>query len=160
MDVFLDKVKDRCKDARSLNRNKKGRAAINPMPVKHDIDTKAKLLITTWEGVALDVDFIEAIKNYRDTIQSKKEYRDFNEVVDFTQVTKIKLTTNGIKNISNIASNSDQQDVNSRLAFIVTSDLAYGLVRMYEAYRSFSKNAKKTIRVFKNRHDAFEWVQK
>jgi len=130
------------------------------MPVKHDIDTKAKLLITTWEGVALDVDFIEAIKNYRDTIQSKKEYHNFNEVVDFTQVTKIKLTTNGIKNISNIASSSEREDVNNKLAFIVVSDLAYGLVRMYEAYRSFSKSSGKTIRVFKNKYDAFEWVQK
>ena len=130
------------------------------MPAKHAIDTKAMLLITTWEGEAIDNEFIEAIKKYQSDIQCNRDYHGFNEVVDFRKVTKIKLTTKGITNIGSIASSTDNTGVKTKLVFIVSSDLAYGLVRMYEAIRSFSANATKTVKVFKNESDAFEWVQK
>ena len=32
------------------------------MPANHNIDTKTKLLITKWEGVASDIEFIDAIE--------------------------------------------------------------------------------------------------
>ena len=130
------------------------------MPAKHVIDIKAKLLITTWEGDATDIDFIEGLKEYQKNIQSKSEYYGFNEILDLTRVTGIKLTTDGLKRIGSVASTTDSKEINTKLAFIVSSNLAYGLVRMYEVLRTFSKNSTKTIRVFKKESDAFEWVQK
>jgi len=128
------------------------------MPAKHHINNASQLLITTWEGEAVDVDFIEAIKKYQKDIQSNSDYHHFNEIVDLTRITGIKLTTNGIKHISSIASSSDQNRANTKLALIVSSNLAFGLARMYEAYRSMSRNINKEIRVFKNEDDAFVWI--
>jgi len=128
------------------------------MPAKHHIDNTSQLLITTWEGEAVDIDFIEAIKKYQKDIQSNSDYHHFNEIVDLTRITGIKLTTNGIKHISSIASSSDKNRANTKLALIVSSNLAFGLARMYEAYRSMSKNINKEIRVFKNKDDAFMWI--
>lgn len=130
------------------------------MPANHFIDSKAQLLITTWEGEALDIDFIEAIKKYQKDIQNQPDYINYNEVVDFSNVTKIRLTTDGIKNIGAIASNTDKDEAGRKLAFIVSSSLAYGLARMYEAYRGFTKKSHKDIRIFKSEKDAFEWVRK
>ena len=130
------------------------------MPAKHVIDIKAMLLITTWEGEAIDNKFIEAIKKYQADIQSNSGYHGFNEVVDLTKVTKIKLTTKGIINIGSIASSTDKTGVETKLAIIVSSNLAFGLARMYEALRSFSTNSTKIVKVFKNESDAFEWVKK
>jgi hypothetical protein len=62
----------------------------------------------------------------------------------------IKITTKGIKKIGTIASRTDQNKPNRKLALIVNSNLAFGLARMYIAYRSFSKNANKDIHVFKD----------
>ncbi len=129
------------------------------MPAKHHIDTKAQLLITTWEGDAIDIDFINAIKKYQKDIQSNSDYHSFNEIVDLTKVTGMKLTTGGIKNIGSIASSTDKGGVNTKLAIIVSSNLAFGLARMYEAYRSFSKESTKIVRVFRKESDAFEWVK-
>ena len=70
------------------------------MPANHNIDTEAQLLITTWEGEARDIELIEAIKKYQEEIQNHPDYIHFNEVVDFTNVAGIKLTTEGIKNIA------------------------------------------------------------
>jgi len=130
------------------------------MPAKHVIDIKDKLLITTWEGDATDIDFIEGLKEYQKNIQSKSEYCGFNEVLDLTGITGIKLTIDGLKRIGRVASTTDSKDINTKLAFIVSSKLAYGLVRMYEVLRTFSTKSTKTIRVFKKESDAFEWVQK
>lgn len=130
------------------------------MPANHNIDSKNHLLITTWEGEACDIEFIVAIKKYQKEIQNQPDYINYNEVVDFSNITGIKLSTEGIRSIGLIAPISDHNEVNRKLAFIVSSNLAFGLARMYVTYRGFSKKAHKEIRIFKNEKDAFEWVKK
>ncbi len=130
------------------------------MPAKHYIDNKRQLIITSWEGTAHDAEFIKAIKKYQNDIQNKSEYINYNEIVNLSEVTSFKLSTEGIKNIGQIASSTDKSDGNRKLAIIVSSNLAYGLARMYEAYRSFSKKSKKEIRIFKKEKDAVAWIQK
>ncbi len=128
------------------------------MPAQHSIDNKNKLIVTTWEGEAVDTDLIEALKKYQQDIQGHPAYLGYNEVVDFRKVTKMKVTTEGIKNIGRIASQTDQNGTDRKLAFIVGSDLAFGLARMYEVYRGFTRKTNKEIRTFKNKDDAYKWV--
>ena len=130
------------------------------MPAIHRIDTDAQLIVTTWEGKAIDIDLINAIKRYQEDYQSNPDCSDFNEIVDFRQATSIKLTTEGLEHISEIASETDEERDDKKLALIVKSNLAFGLARMYEVYRGFQKNATKEIRVFKNENKALEWVKK
>ena len=130
------------------------------MPANHHIDNKRQLIITTWEGEARDIEFVEAIKEYQKDIQNHPDYICFNEILNLSGVTGYKITTKGIKTISQIASNTDKTEINRKLAIIVGSNLAYGLARMYETYRSFSKKAQKEINIFKNEKDALEWIQK
>lgn len=130
------------------------------MPANHHIDNNNKLIVTTWEGEACDIEFIAAIKKYQNNIQNRPDFINYNEVVDLRKITSVKLTTKGIKTIGSIASKTDTKEINKKLALIVSSNLAFGLARMYEAYRSFSKNANKEIRVFKSETEAFEWVKK
>ena len=130
------------------------------MPAIHQIDTHAKLLITAWEGDAIDIDMIEAIKKYQDTILCNSDYYDFNEILDLTKVTAMKLTTDGLRNISSIASRTNINRVDAKLAIIVSSNIAYGLARMYVTFRSFSLNSTKEIRIFKNTESAIEWLLK
>jgi len=129
------------------------------MPARHDIDIDNKLITTTWHGDATDGDFIDSLKKYQEDIQTKVEYRCFDEVFDCTGITKIRLTTTGLRKIASLASRTDDNKCHTRLAFIVSSDLAYGLVRMYDVLRSFEKRSTKEIRVFRKKDEAFEWIQ-
>lgn len=129
------------------------------MPAKHNIDKEAQLIITTWHGEARDVDFIEAIKEYQQNIQNHPNHIDYNEVLDLTNLSHFQLTTEGIKKIGLIASSSDQDEVDRKLAIIVNSNLAFGFAKMYTAYRNLSKQSSKKIHVFKSQIKAFEWVQ-
>ena len=130
------------------------------MPANHHIDHDTRIILTTWEGIADDSEFIEALDIYQNNIQNHPDYIDYNEVVDLTHTSSIKITTKGIKKIGTIASKTDQNKPDRKLALIVNSNLAFGLARMYIVYRSFSKNANKNIRVFKDEKNAFEWIQK
>lgn len=129
------------------------------MPAHHHIDNEAKLLITTWEGEAIDIDFINAIKRYHKDFQNQLEYRDYNEVVNLTGITDIKLTTEGLKQIGQIAATTDQKRDQGKLAFIVNTNLAYGLVRVYMTYRNFGHDATKELRVFREESVALDWLK-
>jgi len=130
------------------------------MPANHYIDNKAKLLVTTWEGEAGDKEFIEAIKKYQKDLQNEPDYIKYNEIVDLSKITKFKFTTEGIKSIGQIASTTDQNEAYRKLALIVDSNLAYGLARMYVAYRSLYNKANKKVNVFKNEKEAYKWLEK
>ena len=129
------------------------------MPAKHHVDTESRIIMTTWEGDAVDTEFIEAIQNYQKEIQVNPEYVAFNEVVDFRDVTSIKLSPKGLKTIGRIAVKTDELKTNSKLALIVTSGIAFNLARIYASYRNLERNSGKEIRIFKNEAEALEWAR-
>ncbi|MCW9015170.1 MAG: STAS/SEC14 domain-containing protein [Gammaproteobacteria bacterium] len=129
------------------------------MPAYHCIDREARIVFTVWRGEAIDVDFIDALKKYHQDIKNKTELVEYNELVDLSKITGIKLTIEGIKKLGEIAVRTDQNKIKTKLAFVVSSDMAFGLARMYEAYRSLSRNANKEIRVFKKENDALVWIK-
>lgn len=130
------------------------------MPATHHIDNQAKLIITTWDGDAVDTELIETINAYQSEIQVNPEYIDYNEVVNFSAVKSIRLTPQGIKNIGNIAAKTDDYKENSKLALIVSSNIAFNFARMYASYRQAQNRSSKEIRIFKNEPDALEWAQR
>ena len=129
------------------------------MPANHHIDHKNKLIVTRWEGIARDFELINAFKKYQQEIQNHPDHMDYNEILDLRTISSNQVTIDGIRNIALIASQTDRDESNRKLAFIVDSNLAYGLARMYETYRKFGRHGDKKIRVFKNEKNAFEWVQ-
>ena len=129
------------------------------MSAKHHIDNKAKLIITRWDGEAVGIDFIEAIKKYQRDIQNHPDYINYNEVVYLSKVTNIKLTRANLKNIGEVASRTDQAENKRKLALIVSSNKAFFFARMYTMFRALFQNSNKDVRVFNNENEAFEWVK-
>jgi len=126
----------------------------------HHVDSKNQLIITTWEGQAGDIEVAEALNKYQKAFQNHPDYSGYNEVFDARHVSGISLTSTGVKFLGHIASSTDQIEVSSKLAIIVNSTLAYGIARMYLAYRNFGRRTHKEIRLFKKAKVAFEWAQK
>lgn len=128
------------------------------MPANHHIDNDARLIITTWEGEALDIDFIEALKKYQQDIQCHPDYINYNELVNLQGITNIKLTTAGLINIGKIASSTDQDEIGRKLALVVGTNKAFFLARTYKVYRTFSKTSYKHIRIFMDESEARQWL--
>ena len=129
------------------------------MPAKHFIDKESKLIITTWEGDAVDIEFIEVITKYQKDIQINPEYIEYNEVANFCKITSIKLTPKGLKRIGRIASKTDQYKFNSKLALVVSSGTAFNLARIYASFRNLQNGTNKEIRIFKSELEAMDWAK-
>ncbi|HEY9050324.1 MAG TPA: hypothetical protein VIQ03_02190 [Gammaproteobacteria bacterium] len=129
------------------------------MPAKHEIDDSNKLIITRWAGILDDNDMIQVYLEYLKNIKTLPQFIPYNEIVDFSKTDEINLSVEGIKKVGEIASTADREDVKTKCAIVVNSNLAFGLARMYQVYRSFSPRANKELRVFKKGKDALEWVK-
>ena len=129
------------------------------MPAQHHIDDQEKLIVTKWIGEATDDGLLSALKKYQTEIQNDTRCAGYNEIVDFRDVPIFKISIKGLKNIGRVASNTDQHRPRTRLAFIVSTNLAASLVKLYAAYRNFGKASKKYIRAFKNEAEAYQWVR-
>ena len=130
------------------------------MPAKHAIDNEAQLIITTWEGDAVDIEFTEALVKYQEDIQTNPEYATYNEIADFREVTSIKVTPKGLIDVGRVAAKTDQRKEDSKLALIVNSGIAFNLARLYSTYRNVNKNSNKEVRIFNNIEDAVGWARK
>jgi hypothetical protein len=127
------------------------------MPAQHKIDSDIKLIYTIWSGEATDSDLIDALTKYQD-IRSQADYCRYNEIVDFSNATDFKLSSAGLRRLVHMASNSAVQGVKTKLAIIVSAPVAYGLARMYEAYRTLVPSVSKEVHVFKNYDNALQWI--
>ncbi len=128
------------------------------MPALHQIDSDIKVITTTWYGDATDGELVDALTKYQQEIRSQADYYSYNEIVDFSKATDFKLSTDGLKKLVQIATYGDIQGIKTKLAIVVSAPVAYGLARMYEAYRTFVPSASKEVRVFKNCSKALEWI--
>lgn len=129
------------------------------MPAKHEIDDINKLIITTWAGKLDDNEMIRVYLDYLNNIKTLPKYIPYNEIADFSKADELKLTVDGIKKVGEIASTADREDVKTKFAIVVNSNLAFGFARMYQVYRSFSPRANKELRVFKKESEALEWIR-
>jgi len=132
--------------------------AIDHMPVRHDIDKPNRLIITYWSGEATDSSFIDALTSYQQEIKGNRDYQLFNELLDFRHITEFHLSTRGIVELSKIAQRSDQPEVETKLAIVVASTLAFGLAQMYITYRNLVPKSNKQLKVFKTYDEAFAWL--
>jgi hypothetical protein len=128
------------------------------MPALHKIDNDIKLITTIWSGEATDTELINALLKYQQEIKSHPDYCSYNEIVDFSKASDFKLSTDGLRRLVEIAANTDARGGKTRLAIIVSAPVAYGLARMYTAYRSFVPNVSKEVHVFRNYSKALEWI--
>lgn len=129
------------------------------MNVLHTIDKDRKLIITTITAKEVDVKgFIDDFSRYQHKIRSIEEYRDFDELVDFQRVEEINISADDIRQFGNFTANTDFGGHQTKLALLVSTQTAYGLARMYEAYRGMNPNANKTVEVFYDENDAYRWL--
>ena len=110
--------------------------------------------------MARDAEVIDALHKYHRNITSQPAYRAYNELVDFTQASELQLTAHCIVELSRMASKTDSHGVKTKLAIVVSSNLGYGLGRMYQTYRNMMPGTKKELGVFRNLRDALEWIGK
>jgi hypothetical protein len=103
------------------------------MPIEYWIDYERRPIMAKGHGTLTHED---ALRYQRD-IRSRPELASYDELMDMSHVEHIALAST--ERVWELAWRSAGMDVGSsasRFAIVAPTDLAFGLGRMYEAYRS------------------------
>jgi hypothetical protein len=119
------------------------------MPFFMRIEKERRLVMSTAYGVFTLADAQEHQKQ----LQNDPDFDpSFSQLADFTQITKVDLAADEVRLLAQRSIFSPQ----SRRAFVVKGDLAFGLARLFEILRE--TKGEQGVGVFRNLDDALEWV--
>jgi hypothetical protein len=115
----------------------------------YKIDKERRLVMSTAAGVLSKADVLW----HQDQLLKDPDFDpSFSQLADLRHVTGLDVTPAGMRELTARTIFSPE----SRRAVIVSSELAYGLSRMFEIFRE--SKGERGIRVFRKLEDALDWV--
>jgi hypothetical protein len=125
------------------------------MAVNHRIDHVRRVVFVTCSGTLTSGELFR----FQQEVWSRPELGGFSALVDVRGV-QIELPENVSLNLRELAALGARMDARhgSRLAIVVSDDLAFGLGRMYEAYRELEPGSTREVSVFRSMHEAAGWL--
>ena len=125
------------------------------MPIEYRIDHERRLVIATGHGVLT----LEDILGYQEDVWSRPELSGYNELIDMSRVEQIASPSiGGVRDLAKFSARMDTPSLSSRFAIVAPTDLAFGLGRMYEAYRSLDGRSTKQVGVFRSLAEALAFL--
>jgi len=123
------------------------------MAVRDHFDPEANLLWVTFEGTLGDDDLL---KYAHHALESGEVPAGHDELIDLRGVEDGGgISTHVLRRIADMFTRSDTMPERSRVAMVATTDVHYGLSRMYQAFRSDSPL---DLRVFRDMGEARAWL--
>jgi len=125
------------------------------MPIDYRIDSIQKVVFAKARGCLTDQD----VFGYQQAVWSAPEVAGYDELIDMTEVQEIiPPTGERVRDLASFSAQMDHPDRPSRFAIAASQDFAYGLERMYAAYRELSAGSKKKVAVFRSRKEGLDWL--
>lgn len=109
------------------------------------------LLLMKGYGILGDKDALETSMVFED----KNYSAGMNELCFYTKVEEIRVSTGNVSKAKDLISRYDEMRKGINVALVGSTNLSYGLCRMYQMLRG---NAPYTIEVFRDLEDAFKWL--
>jgi hypothetical protein len=125
------------------------------MPIEYAIDHQRRLVTATGRGTLTDRD----VFGYQRQVWSQPAVSGYNELVDMSAVEHIALES--ISRVVQLARTSAGMDPSSRwskFAIVAPKDVAFGLGRMYQSYRSQEEHSTKEVGVFRSLPEALKFL--
>jgi hypothetical protein len=125
------------------------------VPIEYRIDHGRRLVVAR----GLDTLTGEDVFGYQREVWSKPEVAGYDELVDMTAVREIALASpHRMRDLAALSAAMDHFPNGGKFAIVAPQDLAFGLGRMYEAYRSLDSRSTKQVQVFRNWPDALAFL--
>ncbi|MDH3629336.1 MAG: hypothetical protein OES25_17000 [Acidobacteriota bacterium] len=123
------------------------------MPISYHIHTDRNLVVTRYRGVVSDTEFVNA---YREIYNSPSARPGLKELVDLRDVTSVQTGARAMREVTSMvhAFHGDAVEL-MRTAVLASTDLEYGLSRMYQAIAS---ETPEQVEVFRIAEEALDWL--
>ncbi len=121
------------------------------MPCNYRIDEERRLVITTaWDRLT----GADVVDHQRKLLNDPGFERDFFQFLDFADVTEMQMDRVTVAALARF----DLFSAKSRRAFFAPTALAFGMSRMFMAFREF--HGEEQMDVFTDRGEALRWLFK
>jgi len=118
------------------------------LPASYTIDSDRKIVLSRIWGIATE----DEIQEHGQRLRVDPEFRpDFRQLIDMSDVTEIRVGSEMVRD----AARNQFFSPGVRRALVATSDVAFGMARMYAIA---SENAGQTIKVFRDMKAAQAWL--
>lgn len=124
------------------------------MPIKTLRDPSIDLTIFTCEGQILSQDIIDTMKHFYDGIDGAPTKM---VLWDLSQASTGNLSVEELDDIAQFRIENTVQMVNGKTAIVASTDLDFGMVRMFQAK---STGTPRSLMVFRTLDEAREWIKK
>lgn len=125
------------------------------MPIERTIDHDKRLMTTKLHGKVSDAEIFA----YQHENSLIPEIATYNEFVDVDVSAQIEfVSSERVTELATIAATMSTPATPVKLAIFASTDLHFGLARMYQAKREFVKKGTITVRVFRDRDEALQWL--
>lgn len=119
------------------------------MPADFHVDAERRVVFSKGTGVLSQADVLD----HMDRLMCHPDFLpEFDQLVDFRQLTKVALSSEEVRGLARRKIFSSQ----SKRAFVVATDLQFGLSRLFATYREFE--SEKGVSVFREMKEALDWL--
>jgi len=118
------------------------------MPGAYTIDLARSLVLSRGWGVLTDR---ELLAHVRALTADPRFARHFRQLADLRDVTEVQFTASTIREMVRL----NPFGAGARRALVVTSDVVFGMARMYQILRDESPDE---LRIFRKVDDALQWL--
>jgi hypothetical protein len=125
------------------------------VPIDHRIDHARRLVVAEGRGTVTD----EEVFRYQREVWSRSDVVGYDELIDMSGAGEIvEGPRERMRALAELSAASDPPAGTSKLAIVAPQDLAFGVARMYQAYRELTPRSTKTVSVFRARDAALRWL--
>jgi hypothetical protein len=126
------------------------------MPIAYRVDHEARVVIAAGHGVLTDAEVFD----YQQEVWGRSDVTGYDELVDMTQVTQIALpSVDRVQDLAQLSVRMDDKYSRSRFAIVAPTDIAFGLGRMFQAFREMDRSSTKQVGVFRTMEEALSFLQ-
>jgi hypothetical protein len=123
------------------------------MPIAYRIDHERRIIVARGYGMFSEKDVFD----YQHEAWASRDVIGYDELVDMSHVSDVTLPPGGrVKELASFAALMDLAP--SRLAIVAPGDLAYGLGRVFQAYRHGETQSAKQVGVFRSLEEAVTFL--
>ena len=127
------------------------------MPLVYRIDHEARVVIAVGSGTITDAD----VFGYQTEVWSRPEVAGYDELIDMSLVTDINVPSGGrVRDLAALSATMDDKNTTSRFAIVAQTDVAFGLGRMYQTYRTLDRRSTKEVGVFRTMREALAFLRR
>ena len=124
------------------------------MPLEYDIDHARRLVTARGRGILTYQEMIE----YQSAVWSRPDVDGYDELVDVTAVEDFaQPSTDKVRDLASLSAVMDGRRA-AKFAIVARGNLAYGLGRMYQTYRSLEGSGTKNVGVFRTMAEALTFL--